>query len=69
VNLASQVCEPKTRVISLEKEQRPKNVVVFGVSTGIDLTEAIDDVILKKLSSKSCPQKSPPNKTTALTEQ
>jgi hypothetical protein len=44
------------RVISLEKEQRPKNVVVFSVSTDIDLTEAIDDVILNKLSSKKPPK-------------
>jgi hypothetical protein len=56
VNLASRVCELENRVSSLEKKQRRKNVIVFGVSTGIDLKEAIDDVILKKLSSKKPPK-------------
>jgi hypothetical protein len=56
VNLASRVCDLENRVSSLEKKQRRKNVIVFGVSTGIDLKEAIDDVILKKLSSKKPPK-------------
>jgi len=56
VNLSSRVCELDKRVSSLEKEQRRKNVVVFGVSTGTDLKKAIDDVILKKLSSKKSPK-------------
>jgi hypothetical protein len=56
VNLSSRVCELEKRVSSLEKEQRRKNVVVFGVSTETDLKKAIDDVILKKLSSKKPPK-------------
>jgi hypothetical protein len=49
------VSELSKRVACLEKEQRKKNVVVFGVPTTTDLNKAVDDVILKKLSLKKQP--------------
>jgi hypothetical protein len=37
------------RIACLEKEQRRKNIVIFGVPTEADLKTVVDDVILKKL--------------------
>jgi hypothetical protein len=53
--LVSLVSELSKRVACLEKVQRKKNIVVFGVPTSTDLNNAVDDVILKKLSLKKQP--------------
>lgn len=53
--LASRVPELEKRIACLEREQRRKNIVVFGVPTEDDLNKAVDDVILKKLKLEKHP--------------
>jgi hypothetical protein len=51
-DLRERLFEMEKRVSYLEKEQRRKNIVVFGVPTEKDLENVVDDVVLKQLSSK-----------------
>lgn len=54
--LVSTVQELEKRLARQDKEQRRKNVVVFGVPTKTELNEAIDDILFKKLSLKKSSQ-------------
>jgi hypothetical protein len=52
---SSKINKLEKRVACLEKEQRRKNIVLFGVPTKANLNSVVDDVILKKLSRKKQP--------------
>jgi hypothetical protein len=54
---SSKINKLEERVACLEKEQRRKNIVLFGVPTDAYLNAVVDNVILKKLSRQKQPLK------------